>query len=69
MAVGEAKNYFMGIGSELKIEHSDEYRFLEDQRTYIAKQYANGQPRKDEDFIVFDIKNTKLKKDEVVPGV
>lgn len=67
MAVGEAKNYFMGIGSALKIEHSDEYRFLEEQRVYIAKQYANGRPRKDEDFLVFDITNTKLKKDSV-PG-
>lgn len=67
MAVGEAKNYFMGIGSALKIEHSDEYRFLEEQRVYIAKQYANGRPRKDEDFLVFDITNTKLKKASV-PG-
>lgn len=67
MAVGEAKNYFMGIGSVLKIEHSDEYRFLEEQRVYIAKQYANGRPRKDEDFLVFDITATKLKKDSV-PG-
>lgn len=62
LVVGEAKNYFMGVGSALKIEHSDEYRFLEDQRVYIAKQYANGRPRKDEDFIVFDISNTELKK-------
>lgn len=62
MAVGEAKNYFMAIGSALKIEYSDEYRFLDDQRVYIAKQYANGQPRKDEDFIVFDISKTTLKK-------
>lgn len=68
MAVGEAKNYFMGVGSELKIEHSDEYRFLEQQRVYISYQYANGQPRKDEDFIVFDITNTKLKKSETLPG-
>lgn len=67
MAVGEAKNYFMGISSTLKIEHSDEYRFLEDQRVYIAKQYANGQPRKDEDFIVFDISKTALKK-AATPG-
>lgn len=67
MAVGEAKKYFMGIGSTLKIEHSDEYRFLEDQRVYIAKQYANGQPRKDEDFIVFDISKTALKK-TTTPG-
>ena len=68
MAVGEARNYFMGVGSELKIEHSDEYRFLEQQRVYISYQYANGQPRKDEDFIVFDITNTKLKKAETLPG-
>ena len=69
MAVGEARNYFMGVGSELKIEHSDEYRFLEQQRVYISYQYANGTPRKDEDFIVFDITNTKLKKEaETVPG-
>lgn len=67
MAVGEAKNYFMGIGSYLKIEHSDEYKFLEQQRTYIAYQYGNGQPRKDEDFLVFDVTNTKLKKDST-PG-
>ena len=70
MTVGEARNYFMGVGSELKIEHSDEYRFLEQQRVYISYQYANGMPRKDEDFIVFDITNTKLKKEaETVPGV
>lgn len=62
MAVGEARNYFMGVGSELKIEHSDEYRFLEQQRVYISYQYANGMPRKDEDFIVFDISKTELKK-------
>ena len=69
MAVGEARNYFMGVGSELKIEHSDEYRFLEQQRVYISYQYANGMPRKDEDFIVFDITNTKLKKEaDLVPG-
>ena len=67
MAVGEAKNYFMGIGSTLKIEHSDEYRFLEQQRVYISYQYATGQPRKDEDFIVFDISKTALKK-AATPG-
>ena len=67
MAVGEARNYFMGIGSTLKIEHSDEYRFLEQQRVYISYQYANGMPRKDEDFIVFDITKTALKK-AATPG-
>lgn len=61
MIIGEGKNYFMGIGSELKIDHSDEFRFLDDQRVYLAKQYANGRARKDEDFIVFDISKLELK--------
>lgn len=68
MVAGEARNYFMGIGSNLKIEYSDEFRFLDDQRVYIAKQYANGRPRKDEDFIVFDVSNMTLKAAEVTPG-
>lgn len=55
LVVGYAKNYFMGVGSSLKIEYSDEFRFLDDQRVYITKQYANGRPRQDEDFLFFDI--------------
>lgn len=53
--IGLAKDYFMGIGSALKFEVSDEYRFIEDQRIYLAKQYGNGQPKSDDSFIVFDI--------------
>lgn len=53
--IGLAKDYFMGIGSALKFEASDEYRFIEDQRIYLAKQYGNGQPKSDDSFIVFDI--------------
>lgn len=60
IAVGEAQNYWAGVGSELKIAHSDEFRFLDDQRVYVAKQYASGRARKDEDFIVFDITNLKV---------
>lgn len=55
MAVGMAKDYFMGIGSTQKIEFSDHYKFLEDERTYIAKQYANGKPMDNASFLVFDI--------------
>lgn len=57
MAVGMAKDYFMGIGSTGKIEYSDEYKFLEDERVYITKQYANGTPKDNDSFLVFDISN------------
>lgn len=55
MSVGLAKDYFMGVGSQQKVESSDEYRFIEDQRTYLAKQYANGRPKNNESFLYFDI--------------
>ena len=57
MAVGVARDYFMGVGSQQKIEHSDQYRFLEDERTYLTKQYANGKPKDNDSFLVFDIAN------------
>lgn len=55
MVAGMAKDYFMGVGSTQKIEHSDHYKFLEDERTYIAKQYANGKPIDNKSFLIFDI--------------
>lgn len=61
MSVGLAKDYFMGIGSQQKVETSDEYRFIEDQRTYLAKQYANGRPKNNESFLYFDISELETK--------
>lgn len=55
MVVGEARDYFVGIGSQMEIDYSDEYRFLDDQRVYIAKQYANGRPISDDAFLYLDI--------------
>lgn len=55
LVAGMAKDYFMGVGSTQKIEYSDHYKFLEDERTYIAKQYANGKPIDNDSFLVFDI--------------
>lgn len=55
LIAGMAKDYFMGVGSGQKIEYSDHYKFLEDERTYIAKQYANGKPVDNDSFLVFDI--------------
>ncbi|WP_347450708.1 phage major capsid protein [Acetoanaerobium noterae] len=55
MVTGEAPNYFMGVGMSQKIEHSDEYKFLEDQRTYLTKFLGNGKAKDNESFTVFDI--------------
>lgn len=55
LVAGELGRYFFGIGSSLKLESSKEYRFLEDQTVYLAKQHAVGRPYADEDFLVFDI--------------
>ena len=55
LVAGMGKDYFLGVGSTQKIEHSDHYKFLEDERTYIAKQYANGKPVDNDSFLVFDI--------------
>lgn len=55
MIAGLAKDYFMGVGSTRKVEYSDEYKFLEDERTYATKQYANGKPKDNDSFLVFDI--------------
>lgn len=55
LIAGMAKDYFMGVGSSQKIEFSDQYRFLEDERVYISKQYANGKPMDNNSFLVFDI--------------
>jgi hypothetical protein len=57
MIAGIGEDYFLGVGSSRKIEYSDEYRFLEDERVYISKQYANGRPKDNESFLVFDISN------------
>jgi len=55
MVAGMSKDYFMGVGSDQKITVSDHYKFLEDERTYLAKQYANGKPMDNDSFISFDI--------------
>ncbi|MFW6121841.1 MAG: cadherin-like beta sandwich domain-containing protein, partial [Petrotogales bacterium] len=57
MIVGLADDYFMGIGSEQRIDASEHYRFLEDEMTYLAKQYANGRPLENSSFLLFDISN------------
>lgn len=55
--IGLAKRYFMGIGTAKsgKIEYSDEYKFLEDERTYLIKLYGHGEPLDNNAFVYVDI--------------
>lgn len=53
--IGLGKQYFMGLGSERKIEKSDEYHFLEDERVYLGKLYGDGFPKDNDSFIRLDI--------------
>lgn len=55
MIAGVATDYFLGVGSSQKIETSDEVKFIEDERVYLTKQYANGKPLNNDAFQVFDI--------------
>ena len=71
--LGAAKQYAMGLGTGSakggKIEYSDEYKFLEDQRYYITKLIANGTAMNNNDFILIDISKLKpmrLKVDNTV---
>jgi len=55
--LGLAYRYFAGAGmtKDGKIEYSDDYQFLEDNRVYLIKLYANGKPLDNNSFIVLDI--------------
>ncbi|WP_461367324.1 cadherin-like beta sandwich domain-containing protein, partial [Candidatus Darwinibacter acetoxidans] len=57
--LGLAKRYIMamGTGKGGRIEYSDEYRFLEDERTYLIKLYGTGRPMDNTSFLVLDIQN------------
>lgn len=50
-------NYFVGVGfpKDGVIEFSDEYKFLEDQRTYKIKTYGVGRAVCENDALVLDI--------------
>ncbi|GCD13201.1 phage major capsid protein [Clostridium tagluense] len=55
---GLADKYFMGIGAgtkDGKIEYSDDFKFLEDQRVYLSKLIGNGRALDDNAFILADI--------------
>lgn len=55
--IGIAYRYLAMAGTSPKgrIEYSDHYRFLEDERVYLIKAYANGMPLDNNAFLVLDI--------------
>ena len=55
--IGIAKKYFMGVGTGRggKLEYSDEYKFIEDLRTYKIKFYGAGRPYDINAFMYLDI--------------
>lgn len=57
--LGMAYKYFAaaGMGREGRIEYSDHYQFLEDNRVYLIKLYANGFPMDNNAFLYLDISN------------
>lgn len=59
--IGMAGKYFAasGIAKDGRIEYSDDYHFLEDERIYLIKLYANGMPKDNNAFLVLDISNLK----------
>ncbi|QXE21278.1 phage capsid protein [Clostridium sp. 001] len=60
--MGIANKYFMGLGSGErggKIEFSDEFRFLDDERVYLTRMYGNGRALDDNAFILLDISGIK----------
>lgn len=70
MIVGLPERYFMGLGTAKsgKLEYSDEYKFLEDQRMYLIKLYGHGEPLDNTAFVYADITGLKpaIQKVEVV---
>lgn len=56
--LGMAYRYFASAGvANGRIEYSDEFKFLDDVRTYVIRGYANGRPKDNNAFLYLDITN------------
>lgn len=55
--IGLAGRYLgvAGTATQGRIEYSDHYRFIEDERLYLIKLYANGMPMDNNAFLFLDI--------------
>lgn len=65
---GLASKYFMGMGTQSggKIEYSDEYKFLEQQRVYLTFLYGYGRAMDENAFVLADISGLVPVTQEVV---
>lgn len=59
LGLGRRYAALLGTAKEGKIEYSDHYRFLEDERVYLIKAYANGMPTDNTSFLLLDISGLK----------
>ena len=59
MGLGRRYIALLGTAKEGKIEYSDHYHFVEDERVYLVKAYANGEPVDDNAFQLLDISGLK----------
>lgn len=71
--IGIAKRYagFAGIDKDGRIEYSDHYHFVEDERVYLIKTYANGLPMDNHAFLYLDISDlqpTNYKVEVITPA-
>lgn len=59
--LGQLKNYpvCVSTGKEGKIEYSDQYQFLEDNRVYFCKLFATGRAKDNNSFVLLDISKLK----------
>ncbi len=55
LGIGRLYWAFSGMSKEGRIEYSDEYHFLEDERVYLIKTYGNGMPADNNAFLELDI--------------
>lgn len=60
--LGDASRYFFAVGTAGRggrIEYSDDAKFLDDDRTYLCRLYANGTPLDNKAFAYLDISGLK----------
>lgn len=55
LGIGRLYWAFAGMSRDGRIEYSDDYHFLEDERVYLIKTYGNGMPADNNAFLELDI--------------
>lgn len=66
LGIGSLYLAFAGMNRDGRIEFSDHYRFLEDERVYLIKTYGNGFPADNNAFLELDISDLQAAAYKVV---